>query len=63
MHAAKGNVVAEVKDADAKLLQAVGDVLKSKIKGRFFWQVRLTGGSHSLPLCPKNSAQNFRRTN
>ena len=35
-HAAKGNVVAEVKDADAKLLQAVGDALKSKIKGPIF---------------------------
>src|SRR5438094_4125406 len=32
-HAAKGNVVAEVKDADAKLLQDVGDAHKSKIKG------------------------------
>jgi alanyl-tRNA synthetase len=35
-HAAKGNVVAEVKDADAKLLQAVGDALKSRIKGPIF---------------------------
>jgi alanyl-tRNA synthetase len=35
-HAASGNVVAEVKDADAKLLQAVGDALKSKIKGPIF---------------------------
>jgi alanyl-tRNA synthetase len=35
-HAAKGNVVAEVKDADARLLQAVGDALKSKIKGPIF---------------------------
>ena len=29
-HAEKGNVVAEVKDADAKLLQAVADALKIK---------------------------------
>ena len=36
MHAANSSVVAEVKDADAKLLQAVGDVLKSKIKGPIF---------------------------
>src|SRR5207249_6300920 len=35
-HAAKGNVVAEVEDADAKLLQAVASVLKSKIKGPIF---------------------------
>src|SRR5204862_7319790 len=36
IHAAKGNVVAEEKDADAKLLQAVGDALKSRIKGPIF---------------------------
>jgi alanyl-tRNA synthetase len=35
-HAVKGSVIAEVKDADAKLLQAVGDALKSKIKGPIF---------------------------
>ena len=35
-HGANGNVVAEVKDADAKLLQAVGDALKSRIKGSIF---------------------------
>jgi alanyl-tRNA synthetase len=35
-HAAKRNVVAEVRDADAKLLQAVGDALKSRIKGPIF---------------------------
>jgi alanyl-tRNA synthetase len=29
----------------------------------FSWQARLTGVSRSLPLCPRNSAQNFRQTN
>src|SRR5438270_2663954 len=34
--AEKDNVVAEVKNADAKLLQAVSDALKAKIKGPIF---------------------------
>ena len=53
MHAAKGNVVAEVKDADAKLLQAVGDALKSKIKGPIFLVGATNGRVALLAVVPK----------
>jgi alanyl-tRNA synthetase len=53
MHAAKGNVVAEVKDADAKLLQAVGDALKSKIKGPIFLAGAANGRVALLAVVPK----------
>src|SRR5437667_405927 len=53
MHAAKDNVVAEVKDADAKLLQAVGDVLKSKIKGPIFLAGAANGRVALLAIVPK----------
>jgi alanyl-tRNA synthetase len=53
MHAAKGNVVAEVKDADAKLLQAVGDALKSKIKGPIFLAGATNGRVALLAVVPK----------
>jgi alanyl-tRNA synthetase len=52
-HAAKGNVVAEVKDADAKLLQAVGDALKSKIKGPIFLAGATNGRVALLAVVPK----------
>jgi alanyl-tRNA synthetase len=52
-HAAKGNVVAEVKDADAKLLQAVGDALKSKIKGSIFLAGAANGRVALLAVVPK----------
>jgi len=52
-HAAKGNVVAEVKDADAKLLQAVGDALKSKIKGPIFLLGATNGRVALLAVVPK----------
>ena len=52
-HAAKGNVVAEVKDADAKLLQAVGDALKSKIKGPIFLAGAANGRVALLAVVPK----------
>ena len=52
-HAAKGNVVAEVKDADAKLLQAVGDALKSKIKGPIFLVGAANGRVALLAVVPK----------
>ena len=52
-HAAKGNVVAEVKDADAKLLQAVGDALKSRIKGPIFLAGAANGRVALLAVVPK----------
>ena len=52
-HGAKGNVVAEVKDADAKLLQAVGDALKSKIKGPIFLAGAANGRVALLAVVPK----------
>jgi alanyl-tRNA synthetase len=53
MHAAIGNVVAEVKDADAKLLQAVGDALKSRIKGPIFLAGAANGRVALLAVVPK----------
>ena len=47
------NVVAEVKDADAKLLQAVGDALKSKIKGPIFLAGAANGRVALLAVVPK----------
>ena len=52
-HAAKGNIVAEVKDADAKLLQGVGDALKSKIKGPIFLAGAANGRVALLAIVPK----------
>ncbi len=52
-HAAKGNVVAEVKDADSKLLQAVGDALKSRIKGPIFLAGAANGRVALLAVVPK----------
>ena len=52
-NAAKGNVVAEVKDADAKLLQAVGVALKSKIKGPIFLVGAANGRVALLAVVPK----------
>src|SRR5438270_1972078 len=52
-HAAKGNVVAQVKGADAKLLQAVGDALKSKIKGPIFLAGAANGRVALLAVVPK----------
>jgi alanyl-tRNA synthetase len=52
-HAEKGNVVAEVKNADAKLLQAVGDALKSKIKGPIFLAGAANGRVALLAVVPK----------
>ena len=59
MHAAKDNVVAEVKDADAKLLQAVGDVLKSKIKGPIFLAGAANGRVALLAIVPKEFSSKF----
>src|SRR6266576_2877543 len=53
MHAAKGNVVAEVKDADSKLLQAVGDALKSKTNGPIFLVGAANGRVALLAVVPK----------
>src|SRR5438045_8362391 len=52
-HAAKGNVVAQVKGADAKLLQAVGDALKSRIKGPIFLAGAANGRVALLAVVPK----------
>jgi alanyl-tRNA synthetase len=52
-HGADGNVVAEVKDADAKLLQAVGDALKSRIKGPIFLAGVANGRVALLAVVPK----------
>ena len=59
MHAAKGNVVAEVKDADAKLLQAVGDALRSKIKGPIFLAGAANGRVVLLAVVPKELSSKF----
>jgi alanyl-tRNA synthetase len=59
MHAAKGNVVAEVKDADAKFLQAVGDALKSKIKGPIFLAGAANGRVALLAVVPKELTSKF----
>ena len=53
MHVANGNVVAEVKDADAKLLQAVGDALKFRIKGPIFLVGAANGRVALLAVVPK----------
>jgi alanyl-tRNA synthetase len=58
-YAAKGNVVAEVKDADAKLLQAVGDALKSKIKGPIFLAGVANGRVALLAVVPKELSAKF----
>src|SRR5438477_2660443 len=55
-HAAKGNVVAQVKGADAKLLQAVGDALKSRIKGPIFLAGAANGRVALLAVVPKEFA-------
>jgi alanyl-tRNA synthetase len=59
MHAAKGNVVAEVKDADVKLLQAVADALKSKIKGPIFLAGAANGRVALLAVVPKELSSKF----
>ena len=59
MHAAKGNIIAEVKDADAKLLQAVGDALKSKIKGPIFLVGAANGRVALLAVVPKEFSSKF----
>jgi alanyl-tRNA synthetase len=59
MHAAKGNVVAEVKDADAKLLQAVSDALKSRIKGPIFLAGAVNGRVALLAVVPKELSSKF----
>src|SRR5438132_10256771 len=58
-HAAKGNVVAEVKDADAKLLQAVGDALKSKTNGPIFLVGAANGRVALLAIVPKEFSSKF----
>jgi alanyl-tRNA synthetase len=58
-HAARGNVVAEVKDADARLLQAVGDVLKSKIKDPIFLAGTANGRVALLAVVPKEFSSKF----
>src|SRR5436305_2169274 len=52
-HAAKGNVVAQAKGADAKLLQAVGDALTSRIKGAIFLTVAAHGRCARLAVVPE----------
>jgi alanyl-tRNA synthetase len=52
-HAAKGMVIAKVKDADIKLLQAVGDALKSKVKGPIFLVGAANGRVALLAVVPK----------
>src|SRR5207249_7422745 len=58
-HAAKGRVVAEVKDADAKLLQAVAGALKSKIKGPIFLAGAANGRVALLAVVPKELSSKF----
>jgi alanyl-tRNA synthetase len=58
-HAARGNVVAEVKNADAKLLQAVSDTLKTKIKGPIFLAGAANGRVALLTVVPKELSSKF----
>jgi alanyl-tRNA synthetase len=57
--AAKGNVVAEVKNADAKLLQAVSDALKTRIKGPIFLAGAADGRVTLLAVVPKELSSKF----
>jgi alanyl-tRNA synthetase len=58
-HAAKGYVVAEVKDADGKLLQAVVDAIKPKINGAIFLAGRSEGRVALIASVPKESTAKF----
>jgi alanyl-tRNA synthetase len=58
-HAEKGNVVAEVKNADAKLLQAVSDALKTRIKGPIFLAGAADGRVALLAVVPKELSSKF----
>ena len=58
-HATKGNVVAEVKNADAKLLQAVTDALKTRIKGPIFLAGTTDGRVALLAVVPKELSSKF----
>jgi alanyl-tRNA synthetase len=58
-HAAKGYVVAEVKDADGKLLQAVVDAIKPKINGPIFLAGRSEGRVALIAAVPKESTTKF----
>jgi alanyl-tRNA synthetase len=59
VHAAKGNVVAEVKNADAKLLQAVSDALKTRIKGPIFLAGAANGRVALIAVVPKELSPKF----
>ena len=48
-----------MKDADAKLLQAVGDALKSKIKGPIFLVGAANGRVALLAVVPKELSAKF----
>jgi alanyl-tRNA synthetase len=58
-HAEKGNVVAEVKNADAKLLQAVSDTLTTRIKGPIFLAGATDGRVALLAVVPKELSSKF----
>ena len=54
-HAGQGFVVAELKDADSKLLQAVAEALKSKINGAIFLVGSSNGRVDLVAATPKES--------
>jgi alanyl-tRNA synthetase/REP element-mobilizing transposase RayT len=58
-HAAKGYIVAEVKDADGKLLQAVVDAIKPKINGPIFLAGRSERRVALIASVPKESTAKF----
>jgi len=58
-HADKGNVVAEVKNADTKLLQAVSDALRTRIKGPIFLAGTADGRVALLAVVPKELSSKF----
>jgi len=58
-HAEKGSVVAEVTNADAKLLQAVSDALKTRIKGPIFLAGVANGRVALLAVVPKEFSSRF----
>ena len=58
-HAKKNYVIAEVKDADGKLLQAVADALKSKINGPIFLAGAANGRVALIASVPKELTAKF----
>src|SRR2546429_1043366 len=61
-HAGKNFCVAEVPDADGKLLQAIAETLKTKIKGPIFLVGEKDGNVALIAAVPKDLIEKFQRT-